>query len=309
MSISGVGASGSVGLDQILSRMLSRLDSTSATNSNTNAISSTTNAGAVSPAAESAAPAALTGTGQSTLSDQIMAVLVQLQQQSAPQGAQSGTAPTGSTTAQTANANDPVQQLFSAIDANGDGTVSQTELEGYVEGKGGTQAQADALFSKLNQNAGAQNTSTGISEQQLGSDITQVQHSGHRHHHHHGGSEMSQPSQDSTTDIASQIFSGLDGNQNGTVSADEFSAALAPNSAATGTGMSSTDAPALFAQIDGNGDGSVTTGELGSFLTSLAKQVQSDFNTLGAFGQLAVQSYDNSASLLDKTNSGQSSYA
>ena len=101
MSISGVGASGSVGLDQILSRMLSQLNSTSATSSNTNAISSTTNAGAVSPAAESAAPAALTGTGQSTLSDQIMALLVQLQQQSAAQSAQSGTTPTGSTTAHT----------------------------------------------------------------------------------------------------------------------------------------------------------------------------------------------------------------
>ena len=33
MSISGVGASGSLGLDQILSRMLSRLDSTNATSS------------------------------------------------------------------------------------------------------------------------------------------------------------------------------------------------------------------------------------------------------------------------------------
>jgi Ca2+-binding EF-hand superfamily protein len=120
---------------------------------------------------------------------------------------------------------------------------------------------------------------------------------------------MSQPGQDSTTDIASQIFGALDSNQDGTVSANEFSTALATNSAGTGTGMSSTDATALFAQIDSNGDGSVTTGELGTFLTSLANQTQSDLNTLGAFGQLAAQSYDNSTSLLNKTNSGQSSYA
>lgn len=309
MSIGGVGASGSVGLDQILSRMLSRLDSTNATSSNASSNSSTTKAEAASPAAESAAPAALTGTGQSALSDQIMAVLVQLQQQSAAQGAQSETTPPASSTAQTANTNNPVQQLFSAMDANGDGTVSEAEMEGYVEGKGGTQAQADALFTTLNQSAGAQSASAGISEQQLGTDISQVQHSGHRHHHHHGGSEMSQPGQDSTTDIASQILSALDGNQDGAVSADEFSAAFAANSTTSGAGTSSSDPSALFAQIDGNSDGSVTTGEIGTFLASLAKQVQSDFSTLGAFGQLAVQSYDASSSLLDKTSSGQSSYA
>jgi Ca2+-binding EF-hand superfamily protein len=308
MSISGVGAAGSVGVDQILARMLSRLDSTNATSSTSNSTSSTTNAAAVSPTAEGAPPPSLTGTGQSALSDQIMALLVQLQQQSNAQGAQSATTATTSTTAQTTNANDPVQQLFSAMDADGDGTVSQAEMEGYVEGKGGTQAQADSLFAQLNQNAGA-SSGGGISEQQLGTDVSQVQHSGHRHHHHHGGSGMSQADQGSSTDIASQIFSALDGNQDGSVSKDEFSAAFATNSATSGNGTPASDPSALFAQIDGNSDGSVSSGEIGTFLASLTKQVQSDFSTLGAFGQLAVQSYDASSNLLDKTSSGQSSFA
>lgn len=253
MSISGVGAAGSVGLDQILARMLSRLDSTNATNSNADP-NSTTNAGTISPSAEGVAPTALTGTGQSALSDQIMGVLVQLQQQSAAQAAQPGAAASPST-------------------------------------------------------ADAQNTSTGSLEQQLGADISQVQHSGHRHHHHHGGGETSQAGQNPASDITSQILSGLDGNQDGAVSADEFSAAFATNSATDASGTNPSNPTALFAQIDGNGDGSVTTGEVGTFLASLAKQVQSDISTLGAFGQLAVQSYDASSGLLNKFSSGQSSYA
>ena len=47
---------------------------------------------------------------------------------------------------------------------------------------------------------------------------------------------MSQADQGSSTDIASQIFSTLDGNQDGSVSKDEFSAAFATNSATSGNG-------------------------------------------------------------------------
>jgi Ca2+-binding EF-hand superfamily protein len=307
MSISGVGAYGSASLDQIL-RMLSRLDNTSGTTSTTSSNSSTTNSGSISAAPESTASSALTGTSQSSLSDQIMALLVQLQQQSTADGTQA-TNSNASTATQTTAANDPIQQLFSAMDLNGDGVVSQAEMESYIEGKGGTQAQADALFSALNQNAGGQNGSPGISEQQLAADVSQAQHFGHHHHHHHGGPDSGQASASSSSDIASQIFSALDTNQDGKVSAAELSAAFKTSNSTNGNGTSSTDPSSLFAQIDSNGDGSVTSDELGNFLTSLAKQALSDVSTLGAFAQLATQSYDASANLMNKADAGQSLYA
>lgn len=312
MSISGVGAYGSAGLGQILTKMLSRLDSTQSITSDSKSNPATANTGAVPAAPEGAPSVGLTGTGQSALSDQIMRLLVQLQQQNAADGTQSGTNTPAASTTQAANANDPTRQLFSAMDSNGDGVVSQAEMETYIGEKGGTQAQADALFSTLNQGANGQNGSAGISEQQLATDVAQAQHSGHRHHHHHGGAEggAGATGASSASDILSQIFSTLDQNQDGSVSADEFAAAFnSGNSASSNGAAASNDPSALFSKIDSNSDGSVTNGELGNFLTSLANQVQSDFTTLGAFGQLAVQSYGASANLLDKASTGQSSYA
>lgn len=308
MSINGVGAYGATDAGSLLARMLSRLESTNSTTSSTSSNPTTTSTGSISATPESAASTALTGTGQSALSDQIMALLVQLQQQSQADGAQAGgnSPPSGDT--QT-TANDPIQQLFSAMDANGDGAVSQTEMENYIGSKGGTPSQADALFSALNQNTSGQNGSAGISEQQLAADVSQAQHSGRHHRHHHGGPEMGQGAANSASDIAAQIFGALDTNQDGSVSADEFATAFGAGNSTGGNGTSSTDSSALFSQVDGNSDGSVTTDELGNFLTSLAKQTQSDFNTLGMFGQLAAQSYDASASLMNKAGVAQSSYA
>ncbi|MGZ6022561.1 MAG: hypothetical protein ACXWLQ_08165 [Rhizomicrobium sp.] len=55
-------------------------------------------------------------------------------------------------------------------------------MEAYVQKLGGTTAQADALFSGLNQGA------TGdLTKAQLASDLQQAQSMGSlRHHHHHG---------------------------------------------------------------------------------------------------------------------------
>lgn len=302
MSINGVGAYGSGDLSQFLTKMLSRLDSTKSTTSSTSSSSGTASTGSVSATSEGAASPALTGTSQSALSDQIMALLVQLQQQSTAGGAQAGTA-------QTTSANDPTQQLFSAMDANGDGTVSQAEMESYIGAKGGTQAEADTLYSALNQTAGGQNGSAGISEQQFAANISQAQPPRHHHHHHHGGPEGGAAGSNSPSDITAQIFGALDTDKDGKVSGDEFSAAFDTGNSASGKSASSSDPSALFSQIDGNTDGSVTTGELGNFVDSLAKQAQSDFNTLGMFGQLAAQSYDTSADLLNKVGAGRSSYA
>src|SRR5258706_9263493 len=81
MSLLSVGASGFANPSQILARMLSQLDSSQPT---TNDISSK-NAGTATPAAfvapQTDASTALTGTDQSKLSDQILALLLQMQQQ------------------------------------------------------------------------------------------------------------------------------------------------------------------------------------------------------------------------------------
>ena len=300
MSISGVGGYGAPDPSQLLARMLSRLSSTNSTQSGSSA-SDTSSSGSIS-ASNSVTSSALTGTGQSGLSDQIMALLVQLQQQTGTDGTQAGAPPPPPS-------NDSIQQLFSAMDTDGDGKVSQQEMETYITSKGGTQDEADALFSSLTQGASGQDASASISEQQLQSDVSQAQQTmPHHHHHHHGGPPPGTDS-NSSPDIASQIFGALDTNQDGKVSSDELAAAFNTSNASNGTGTSSTDTSNLFSQIDSNGDGSLSSGELGSFLTSLTNQIQSDFNTLGTFGQLAAQSYDTSAGLLNKSSNGQSSYA
>ena len=56
------------------------------------------------------------------------------------------------------------QNLFNKIDANGDGSLSQTELEQAVTNAGGTTQAADALYSELDPN----NTGS-VSEQQFAS--------------------------------------------------------------------------------------------------------------------------------------------
>src|ERR1700722_17135276 len=72
------------------------------------------------------------------------------------------------------------QNLFSQIDSNGDGSISQSELEQAVTTAGGTKAGADALFAKLDPNG------TGsVSEHQFAHGLSQS--TPHHHHHHHGG--------------------------------------------------------------------------------------------------------------------------
>jgi Ca2+-binding EF-hand superfamily protein len=128
----------------------------------------------------------------------------------------------GATTATSSqgSASDPVQQLFSAMDGDGDGEVSQSEMESTIEKQGGTQAQADSLFNALNQSNSTGSGSSGISESQMASAVSQAQqaHGAHHHHHHKSGGANDQA--DST---ASSLLQALDGNDDGSVSEDEFS--------------------------------------------------------------------------------------
>jgi len=288
MSISSVGASGFGNPSQILALMLSRLDKTQSPDNTT-----MTTSGNAAPGND--AGTALTGTDQSKLSDRILAVLVELQQQgsageSNPGNGANAPAPSASATG------NPVQQLFSAMDGNGDGVVSQSEMEGYIQAQGGTQSQADELFSSLDQNG-----SGGLSETQLTNDVAQG-HRAHHGHHHHG--EASQPNADassSTADLASQIFGALDSDQDGTLSPDELMAEMQNSTSASGpvSRSASSGNPDLLASIDSNGNGSISNSEFSSYFASLEQQIQSDTTAMNALMQRAAQAYGSAANFFD----------
>jgi hypothetical protein len=137
----------------------------------------------------------MTGSTQGALSGAILMTLMQMQQQSS-NAASSGSSATSTTSASTLASSDPLQQLFSAMDSNSDGSVSQGEMESYIEGVGGTQADADSLYSALSQNssstgnaAASTSGTAGITESQMSSALSQAQQAqggGYFHHHHNG---------------------------------------------------------------------------------------------------------------------------
>ena len=113
---------------------------------------------------------ALTGGSKASFSDQILALLTQLQQQLDTQStaAQSNTSPS-STTASTlvAMANTPAgstPQAVDAMDSNDDGVTSQSQTESNAPAQGQTMAEADALVPGPNPGGAdnpAQRTSRG----------------------------------------------------------------------------------------------------------------------------------------------------
>jgi hypothetical protein len=72
------------------------------------------------------------------------------------------------------------QSLFSQLDANGDGQVSQSEF-GDVFGSGADMSKVDGLFNSLDRNGDG-----SVSLDELTS-AAQASHAHHHSHHHHGG--------------------------------------------------------------------------------------------------------------------------
>jgi Ca2+-binding EF-hand superfamily protein len=170
------------------------------------------------------------------------------------------------------------QNLFSQIDSNGDGSISQSELEQAVTKAGGTKAAADAFYAKLDPNG------TGsVSEQQFAQGLASLSQSSltqaapHAHHHHHhggggGGAGAASATDDgsagdaltslfnadsggagnSPTQIAQNIFSQIDSSGTGAITQGELEQAV------TAAGGSTTGADALYAKLDPNGTGSVS---------------------------------------------------
>ena len=189
-----------------------------------------------------------------------------------------------STAGSTSQASNPINQAFASLDTNGDGTISQSEMENAIENAGGTAAEADQVYTALGgtSSAGISQSAFQSAAQSGMSSLNQMaglQGADHHHHHHHGGGTSA--SQD-----ADQIFAAMDTNGDGSISPDELSTALGSTTAGSGTATSS-NANSLFASIDTNGDGSISQSELSNYLNTLQTQMQNDQSTLSSFRHLA----------------------
>jgi hypothetical protein len=113
---------------------------------------------------------------------------------------QSSSAPSSSGGGQMAD------KLFSALDQNGDSSVSQSELEQAFSAAGGDSSQADTLFKSLDSN----NDGT-VGQDELQSAMKSAHHGGHHHHHADAAGA-------SGTDPMSTLLSGLQGGTSDTQS-------------------------------------------------------------------------------------------
>lgn len=214
-------------------QLLSLLSQLSATQAAPSASGTAATATASTFTADPCAPAdnGLTGSSTASLSGEVLTTLMQLQ----------GGAPSGQQSA------DPLQNLFSAMDADGDGTVSQSEMETYLEKDGATQGQADALYTALDQG----DSSSGISESQMGSALpaTAAQGAGHHHHHHHHAGGAGNASNAGPVDA---LMQALDSDNDGSVSEGELTSFVTAN------GGTVAQAASDFSALDTSGTGALS---------------------------------------------------
>jgi Ca2+-binding EF-hand superfamily protein len=146
---------------------------------------------------------------------------------------------------------DVAQQVIAAADTDGDGSLSQAEVEKAL-GQGGASV-SDAFsqaFGKLDANGDGK-----LSADELASAIDARKSAGgahHAHHAHHGGHAPP-----TSADLAAQLLDAADSNGDGALSAGEIQTALGP--AATGQADSLGQA---IAKLDSNGDGKLDASEL-----------------------------------------------
>jgi len=219
------------------------------------------NSPSFAPASGCAAPNALTGPSSPQLSSSILDALMQLQQDS-------GTSSTNG--AAMDSSQDPMQQLFTAMDTDGDGSVSQTEMESYIEDQGGTQTQADQLFQSLDTSG-----SGALSESQM-AQAAQTNHHHHHihHHHHHHGDAGAADSSQSSTDPASTLDTDNDGSDGD----DNFTDLL------TGGSTDSADAIIGAAGTDGSSSTSQT-----DFIAALQNLQQNQWGMVNVYASAPGQ--------------------
>jgi Ca2+-binding EF-hand superfamily protein len=155
------------------------------------------------------------------------------------------------------------QTLFSQIDTNGDGSITQSELEQAVTAAGGTTQAADALYAQLDPN----NTGS-VSEQTFAQSLQPPSPSGNTAQD--ALASLLQPANASTTgtsafaQLAQTLFSQIDTNGDGSISQSELEQAV------TAAGGTTQAADALYAKLDPNNTNGVTEQELAQALSTLA---------------------------------------
>lgn len=189
------------------------------------------------------------------ISPETMNALFAAQDQSAGTSSATNSASTGAASSALRSREDALKDLFSQIDADGDGKITKSEFEDAL-GAGGTNlAQADDVFSKMDPNADG---SINLEE------MTKALRGGHGHHHAQGaggagdGSESSSQSSGGST---STTTTNADGSTTTTVTyADGFKMSTTVPGA---SGSSANSAYDLFAQLmqrqGGQGQGASAT--------------------------------------------------
>ena len=189
----------------------------------------------------------------------ILGMLIGLQQQSSDSSSQ--TSSSSSSSSISSSSSDPVQNLFSAMDTNGDGSVSQSELESYIEKEGGTQSEGDSLYTQLNQSG----SSSGITEQELASEAPPAPPPGAPPGGGMGGppGQSDASSSTSPSDLGSEIVQALDTSGTGSVSKSEF------ENYVTANGGSTAEADTDFSALDTGNSGSLTASDFDTALEKL----------------------------------------
>ncbi len=250
--MSTIGAYGGGGANQLLLSLLNRLSPAQSTSAATATNNGTANSIATTVDSTAAATSnnTLTGSSKAQLSDQVLRLLTMMQDTSS-MGA--GTNSVSFTPA--VQSQNRLSNLISAIDTDGDGSVSQSEMESYIEGKGGTQAQADSLFSALNQG----NTGN-LTQTQLASDLQNAPgpNGMHGHHHHHHGDQQ----QASAGGVASQLMQAMDSNSDGSISQSEM------ENFVTSIGGTASEADKDFSTLATQGSSGITTDQLTSAISA-----------------------------------------
>jgi len=163
------------------------------------------------------------------------------------------------------SADSVAQQVISAVDANGDGSLSLDEVEKALgqdsnsASSGLTQAFAQ-LDTNGDGNLSQDELSSAISAQQQQQGTAGVHH--HHHHHHHAGAAQASDGQ-----LGASILGQADADGDGALSADEIAKALGTSG---GDSLKQT-----LAGFDKDGDGKLDSSELAAAIEAFrAAQTQ-----------------------------------
>lgn len=163
--------------------------------------------------------------------------------------------------------------LFGKVDSDGNGAVSQTELQALLEKMSGgtaskTGVSSDELFSQLDADGDG-----SLSEAEFDAGRPSGEAGGGAV----GGMPPLPPGGPAGASASSSTYDPLDTNEDGVVSAAEQAAGAAQADAIT----------ALFKTIDTDGDSSISSEEARSFIDQLTRQLRSASSSTDAASQTA----------------------